>query len=502
MPNIINIPTPLRPFTDKKEAVEVSGATVGELLVDLTTRYEGLRKHLYADNGRLRNFVNVYLNDEDIRYLQREATPVKAGDTLSIVPSVAGGAPASAEASAGKPTTAAPPVTAKRDVSGDLSQEEIKRYSRHLIMPEVGMDGQRRLKQGSVLCIGAGGLGSPAAMYLAAAGVGRIGIVDFDVVDYSNLQRQLLHGTPDVGRSKLASAKDKLNALNPHVQVDTYETSLSSQNALELFAPYDVILDGTDNFPTRYLVNDACVISGKPNAYGSIFRFEGQASVFATKDGPCYRCLYPEPPPPGLVPSCAEGGVLGVLPGIIGVIQATESIKVITGIGEPLIGRFLIYDALKMKFRELKLRKDPECPVCGTNPTVTKLIDYDQFCGIAPASHVAEHSGGSVNEWEITPVELKKRLDAGETPFILDVREPNEYQINRIAGSTLIPLGELPRRYQELPRDREIVTQCKMGGRSAKAMDFLKSVGFTRVKNLRGGILEWIDKVDPSQAKY
>jgi adenylyltransferase/sulfurtransferase len=492
MPNTINIPTPLRPFTDKKEAVEVSGATVGELLTDLTTRYEGLRKHLYADNGRLRNFVNVYLNDEDIRYLQREDTPVKAGDTLSIVPSVAGGAP----------TTATPPKAGTPAASEDLSPEEIKRYSRHLIMPEVGIDGQRKLKQSSVLCIGAGGLGSPAAMYLAAAGVGRIGIVDFDVVDFSNLQRQLLHGTPDVGRSKLASAKDRIVALNPHVQVDTYETSLSSQNALELFGPYDVLLDGTDNFPTRYLVNDACVISGKPNAYGSIFRFEGQASVFATKEGPCYRCLYPEPPPPGLVPSCAEGGVLGVLPGIVGVIQATEAIKLMIGIGEPLIGRFLIYDALKMRFRELRLKKDPECPVCGENPTVTKLIDYDQFCGVAPAAHATENAGGTVNDWEITPVELKKKLDAGETPFVLDVREPNEYQINRIPGSTLIPLGELPGRYQELPRDREIVAQCKMGGRSAKAMDFLKTVGFTNVKNLKGGILEWIDKVDPSQPKY
>jgi molybdopterin/thiamine biosynthesis adenylyltransferase/rhodanese-related sulfurtransferase len=383
-----------------------------------------------------------------------------------------------------------------------LSAEEIKRYSRHLIMPEMGMDGQRKLKASSVLCIGAGGLGSPAAMYLAAAGLGRLGIVDFDVVDYSNLQRQLLHGTSDVGRTKLASAKDRILDLNPHVQVDSYETALSSENALELFAPYDVILDGTDNFPTRYLVNDACVISGKPNAYGSIFRFEGQASVFATKDGPCYRCLYPEPPPPGLVPSCAEGGVLGVLPGIIGVIQATEAIKVMLGIGEPLIGRFLIYDALKMRFRELKLRKDPECPVCGTNPTVTKLIDYEQFCGMRPDPPPAHTTGATVNNWEITPVELKQKLDAGETPFILDVREPNEYQINKIAGSTLIPLGDLPRRYQELPRDRDIVAQCKMGGRSAKAMEFLQSVGFTRVKNLRGGILEWIDKVDPSQPKY
>jgi len=389
-----------------------------------------------------------------------------------------------------------PPATAT-----ELSAEEIKRYSRHLIMPEVGIDGQRKLKESSVLCIGAGGLGSPAAMYLAAAGVGRIGVVDFDVVDFSNLQRQLLHGTSDVGRSKLESARSRIKDLNPNVQVDGYETALSSENALGLFAPYDVILDGTDNFPTRYLVNDACVLSGKPNAYGSIFRFEGQASVFATKDGPCYRCLYPEPPPPGLVPSCAEGGVLGVLPGIIGVIQATETIKLMLGIGEPLIGRFLIYDALKMRFRELKLRKDPDCPVCGTHPTVTKLIDYEQFCGIVPEPQVAASATGE-SEWETTSTRLKQRLDAGEPLFILDVREPNEYQINRIPGSTLIPLGELPRRYQELPRDREIIMQCKSGARSQRGLEFLRSVGFTRLKNLKGGILDWIDKVDPSQPKY
>ncbi len=484
MPNTIHIPTPLRPFTEKQESVEVTGATVGELLADLTKKYEGLRKHLYADDGRLRNFVNVYLNDEDIRYLQKEKTPVKPGDSLSIVPSVAGGAP-----------TAAPPQT-------ELSADEIKRYSRHLIMPEVGVDGQKKLKAGSVLCIGAGGLGSPAAMYLAAAGVGRLGMVDFDVVDFSNLQRQLLHGTSSVGRSKLDSAKDRLHDLNPHVEIDTYETTVTSDNALDLFKPYDVILDGTDNFPTRYLVNDACVLTGKPNAYGSIFRFEGQASVFGTKEGPCYRCLYPEPPPPGLVPSCAEGGVLGVLPGIIGVIQATEAIKLILGVGEPLIGRFLIYDALKMRFRELKLRKDPDCPVCGTHPTVTKLIDYEQFCGIRPEPAAAQPTGAAVNEWETTSVDLKKRIDAGDDVFILDVREPNEYQICKIPGSVLIPLGELPRRYAELPKDKDIVAHCKMGGRSAKAMEFLQTVGFKRVKNLKGGILDWIDKVDPSQPKY
>jgi adenylyltransferase/sulfurtransferase len=497
MPNTIHIPTPLRPLTDKHEAVEVSGATVGELLADLTRKYQGLRKHLYADDGRLRNFVNVYLNDEDIRYLQKENTPVKPGDSLSIVPSVAGGAPTSAEAQVG--TATEPHVRDASDVQ--LNPDEIKRYSRHLIMPEVGIDGQKKLKAGSVLCIGAGGLGSPAAMYLAAAGVGRIGMVDFDVVDFSNLQRQLLHGTSSVGRSKLDSAKDRLRDLNPHVEIDTFETTLSSDNALDLFKPYDVILDGTDNFPTRYLVNDACVLTGTPNAYGSIFRFEGQASVFAAKDGPCYRCLYPEPPPPGLVPSCAEGGVLGVLPGIIGVIQATEAIKLILGVGEPLIGRFLIYDALKMRFRELKLRKDPDCPVCGTHPTVTKLIDYEQFCGIRPEPAAAQ-AGAAANPWETTSIDLKKRIDAGDDVFILDVREPNEYQICRIPGSVLIPLGELPRRYAELPKDKDIVAHCKMGGRSAKATDYLQSVGFKRVKNLKGGILDWIDKVDPSQPKY
>ena len=396
------------------------------------------------------------------------------------------------------------------DALPQLNNEEIKRYSRHLIMPEMGVDGQRRLKGGSVLCVGAGGLGSPAAMYLAAAGVGRIGVVDFDVVDYSNLQRQIIHGTSDVGRSKLASAKDRLVDINPHIQVDTYETALSSENALELFGPYDIILDGTDNFPTRYLTNDACVLLGKPNAYGSIFRFEGQASVFAAKDGPCYRCLYPEPPPPGLVPSCAEGGVLGVLPGVIGVIQATEAIKLLTGIGEPLIGRFLIYDALRMRFRELKLRKDPDCPVCGTHPTVTKLIDYEEFCGLRPsveaeaeaAAAVASASAGGSSATEISAVELKQRLDRGDALVIVDVREPNEFQINRIPGSQLIPLGEIPRRYAELDTDDEIVVHCKMGGRSAKAADYLRSVGFKRVLNLKGGILDWVDKVDPSQPKY
>jgi adenylyltransferase/sulfurtransferase len=484
----ILIPTPLRPYTDKLDAVDASGATVGELLADLTRKHSGLKNHLYNEQGKLRSFVNVYVNDEDIRYLQKEQTPVSAGDTVSIIPSVAGGV-----------DVATIPAAAPAPGLRDLTNDEVKRYSRHLILPEVGVEGQRKLKAAKVLCIGAGGLGSPVAMYLAAAGVGTLGMVDFDVVDFSNLQRQILHGTPDVGRSKLASAKDRLQALNPNVQIETYETAISSENALTLFEPYDVIVDGTDNFPTRYLVNDACVLTGTPNAYGSIFRFEGQASVFATKEGPCYRCLYPEPPPPGLVPSCAEGGVLGVLPGIIGVIQATETIKLILGVGEPLIGRFLIFDALRMKFRELRLRKDPDCPVCGTHPTVTQLIDYQQFCGI-PAAAPEPATVNSATE--ITSVELKQRLDRGDTLKIVDVREPNEYQINRIPGAELIPLGDVPKRVNELNPDDEIVLHCKSGVRSAKAADFLRSVGFKRVLNLKGGILDWVDKVDPSQPKY
>jgi molybdopterin/thiamine biosynthesis adenylyltransferase/rhodanese-related sulfurtransferase/molybdopterin converting factor small subunit len=480
MPVAINIPTPLRPFTDKLDVVHATGATVGEVLHDLTTRYAGLRQHLYAPDGRLRSFVNVYVGDEDIRYLQKDQTPVADGQTVSIT-SVAGGA-----------GVAAPALPA-------LDGEEIKRYSRHLILSEVGMEGQQKLKAARVLCIGAGGLGSPVAMYLAAAGVGTIGIVDFDTVDLSNLQRQILHGTSDVGRSKLASARETLHHLNPHVNVITHEVALSSANALDLFRGYDVIVDGTDNFPTRYLVNDACVLLGIPNAYGSIFRFEGQASVFATKDGPCYRCLYPEPPPPGLVPSCAEAGVLGILPGLIGTIQATETVKLILGMGQTLAGRFLIYDAMKMRFRELTLRKDPDCPVCGTHPTVTALIDYDQFCGIVPAPAVPAATSSAT---DITPLELKALMDAGSAPFVLDVREPTEYQINRIPGSVLIPLGDLPARVGELDPNAAIVAQCKSGVRSGKAAAFLRQQGFTNVRNLTGGILAWVDQVDPSQPKY
>jgi molybdopterin/thiamine biosynthesis adenylyltransferase/rhodanese-related sulfurtransferase len=377
-----------------------------------------------------------------------------------------------------------------------LNNDEILRYSRHLIMPEVGMEGQLKLKQAKVLCIGAGGLGSPLALYLAAAGVGTLAIVDFDVVDFTNLQRQIIHGTSDVGRKKLDSAADTLSEINPTIEIRKFDTRLSSSNALELFREFDIVADGTDNFPTRYLVNDACVLTGKPNVYGSIFRFEGQASVFATKEGPCYRCLYPEPPPPGLVPSCAEGGVLGILPGLVGVIQATETIKLILGSGEPLIGRLLLVDALAMRFRELKLRKNPDCPACGTHPTLTELIDYNQFCGIR-----GEEETAPITKRDMTVEELKQRLDKGDELFVLDVREPHEYQICNIGGY-LIPLNDLPKRVSELDSSREIVVHCKMGGRSAKAVDFLRQSGFSRVHNLAGGIAAWADRVDPKVPKY
>jgi sulfur-carrier protein adenylyltransferase/sulfurtransferase len=378
-----------------------------------------------------------------------------------------------------------------------LSNEEIRRYSRHLILPEFGMEAQRKLKQGSVLLIGAGGLGSPLALYLAAAGVGRIGIVDFDVVDESNLQRQIAHGTSTLGVKKAESAKSRVNDLNPNVDVTTYEVQITSDNALDLIRPYDVVIDGTDNFPTRYLTNDASVMLGKPNVYGSIFRFEGQATVFApTLGGPCYRCLYPEPPPPGLVPSCAEGGVLGVLPGVIGTIQATEAIKLITGIGEPLIGRLMLYDALAMRFRELKLRRNPECPVCGEHPTVTELIDYDQFCGITPEVQQSDAS------YEITPIEVASWLGREDRPFLLDVREANEWEIGRIDGAVRISVNELAEHMNELNPAVEMVVYCRSGVRSGRAVDMLKQAGFRRVKNMVGGILRWSDDVDPTIPKY
>jgi sulfur-carrier protein adenylyltransferase/sulfurtransferase len=377
----------------------------------------------------------------------------------------------------------------------ELTTDEIRRYSRHLLLPEVGIEGQQRLKAARVLCVGAGGLGSPVAMYLAAAGVGTLGLVDFDTVDFSNLQRQILHTTHDVGRPKLESAAHTLHALNPEVAIETHEVMLSSANAMAILCRYDYVVDGTDNFPTRYLINDACVLLRKPNIYGSVFRFEGQASVFAMPDGPCYRCLYPEPPPPGLVPSCAEGGVFGVLPGFIGTIQATETIKLIIGAGKPLVGRLLIFDALAMRLREVRLRKDPECPVCGTHPTIAALIDYEQFCGM-------RHEPVTPGEHDITPAEFQAWQERAEPPFLLDVREPQEYAINRIPGAVLIPMADLPRRVGDLDADRPIVVYCRVGERSERAAEFLRGVGFRDVRNLTGGIRRWIDEVDPSQPKY
>jgi molybdopterin/thiamine biosynthesis adenylyltransferase/rhodanese-related sulfurtransferase len=419
------------------------------------------------------------LNDEDIGYLSKENTPMKSTGTVSIIPSIAGG------------------VDAEVESGVQLSNEELLRYSRHLIIPEVGTAGQKKLKAAKVLVIGAGGLGSPVGMYLAAAGVGTIGIVDFDVVDATNLQRQILHSTGDIGKLKLDSARETLAGINPHIAIETYEERLTSKNALNIFADYDVIVDGTDNFPTRYLVNDACVLLAKPNVYGSILRFDGQVSVFDARRGPCYRCLYPTPPPPGLVPSCAEGGVLGVLPGIIGTLQALETIKLILSEGEPLIGRLVLFDALKFTFRELKLKKDPNCPVCGEKRTIHELIDYEQFCGVKPPT-----TEETIDEQtEITVEQLKKRLDRGDDIFILDVREPHEYEIANI-GAQLIPLGELPKRFREIDSSKEIIVQCKSGQRSARAADFLRKNGFQRVKNLVGGIDAWSERIDPGVPHY
>ncbi len=488
MPITIMIPTALRQFTGGSGRIEVQAGTIGEALDQLTTRHAELRRHLYNDNNALRSFVNVYVNDEDIRHQSGTGTSVKEGDQVMIVPSIAGGVVAQ--------------EVAQEEVAEklpELSNDEIARYSRHLIMPEVGLQGQRRLKAASVLMIGTGGLGAPLGMYLAAAGVGRLGLVDFDVVEASNLQRQIIHGTKDVGRRKIESARDRLSDINPHVEIETHETRLTSQNALTLFRNYDVIVDGTDNFPTRYLVNDACVLLNKPNVYGSIFRFEGQASVFWAERGACYRCLYPEPPPPGLVPSCAEGGVLGVLPGIVGAIQANEAIKIILGADDILTNRLLLFDAWQMKFRELKLQKDPTCPVCGESPSVKELIDYEEFCGLRakPQEEKADRLE------EITAGELKHRIDIGDDIQIVDVREPNEYEIARIPGTTLIPLAHVTNRMQEIDPSKETIVHCKAGVRSAKAIAAMKRAGFPgRLINLKGGITAWSDEVDARVPKY
>jgi sulfur-carrier protein adenylyltransferase/sulfurtransferase len=468
----IRLPTALRAFADKQETVTVEAKTVGEALDGLFAKHDRLKAQLLDQNGRIRSFVNVYINEDDSRDKQGMNTPVKDGDTILIVPAIAGGSTAAPEA---------------------LSKAELARYHRHLILPEVGPEGQKKLKNSAVLCVGAGGLGSPLALYLAAAGVGRLGLVDFDAVDESNLQRQILHDTPSVGTPKLESAKKRLLALNPHIRVETYETKLTSANAVELFEKYDVIADGTDNFPARYLVNDACVLTGKPNAYGSIFRFEGQLSVFGAKDGPCYRCLYPEPPPPGLVPSCAEGGVLGVLPGVIGTMQAVETIKLLLGIGKPLSGRLMLYDALEQSWRTLKVKKNPDCPVCGKNPTIKAPIDYEAFCGLKekPVSAIPE----------MTVEELKAKLDKKEKFQFIDVREPHEVEVAKIPGAKLIPLGELPNRVGELDKAVPVVVHCRSGGRSARAVGFLRQQGFDAT-NVAGGILAWSERIDPSVPQY
>lgn len=504
----IVIPTPLRQFAGGNSEIEVQASTAGDALQALAARHEDLRRHLYSEHDKLRNFINVYVGDEDIRHLDGPATVLKDGETIMIVPSIAGG-------SFGAGTLLSPTVDASSAVNADeglfaggtgdgdrsvptpLSNDEIARYSRHLILPEVGLEGQRKLKNARVLTIGTGGLGSPLGLYLAAAGVGTIGIVDFDVVDESNLQRQIIHGTKDVGRPKIESARDRLLDINPNTKVEAFEMRLTSENAIELFKEFDVIVDGTDNFPTRYLVNDASVLSGKPNVYGSIFRFEGQASVFWAEKGACYRCLYPEPPPPGLVPSCAEGGVLGVLPGIVGTIQANEVIKVILGAEGILLDRLLLFDAWKMTFRQLKLRKDPNCPLCGENPSIKELVDYEEFCGLkapaAPTPEIEEITATELNNWFQEQVDFQ----------LIDVREPHEFEIARIPTARLIPLGEVVKRIGEIPEGKVTVVQCKGGVRSAKAIGYLKAAGFEgRLVNLKGGIGAWSDEVDRSVPKY
>jgi len=493
MPVKIVIPTPMQRYAGNQEEIEATGGTVDAALANLAQQYPDLRKHLFSDEGKLRNYVNVYVNDEDSRYLQGGETALNDGDTLTIVPSIAGGLDAVGHGGAPSFKLSTNPE------SMTFSNDEILRYSRHLIMPEVTLEGQKRLKAAKVLCVGTGGLGAPLTMYLAAAGVGTLGLVDFDTVDVTNLQRQIVHRESTIGKPKIDSAEQSLREINPHIKIVKHEVMLTSANALDIIKDYDIVADGTDNFQTRYLVNDACVLLNKPNAYGSIFRFEGLASVFYAVDGPCYRCLYPEPPPPGLVLSCAEGGVLGVLPGIIGVIQAIETVKLILSEGQPLIGRLLTFNALKMQFRELRVRKNPDCPMCGPNATIKELIDYDEFCGIGRGN---EEGGDVEDSEEITAKELKAKMDRGDKFTLIDVREPHEYAIAQIPGSKLIPLATVAERAHELDTADDIVLHCKMGGRSAKALNVLKGLGFKKLKNLVGGITAWSDDVDPSVPKY
>jgi sulfur-carrier protein adenylyltransferase/sulfurtransferase len=499
----IKIPSPLRAYTQGQATVSVSGATVGEALHDLVTQHTELRQHLYEGNT-LRNFVKVFLADEDVRFLDGVNTLIDDKSELRIVPSIAGGA-------------YAPLVEAQ----GSLTNEEVRRYSRHVTLPDVGIEGQKRLKAASVLLIGTGGLGSPLALYLAAAGIGRIGLVDYDVVDETNLQRQVIHGQASVGRLKVESAEARMKDINPYLRVDTYNVPLTSENAVALLTPYDVIIDGTDNFPTRYLVNDACVKLGKPNVYGSIFRFEGQVSVFYAKEGPCYRCMFPTPPPPGLVPSCAEGGVLGILPGTIGTLQATEAIKLILGIGTPLIGKMLLYDALDMSFSTVKVRKSHDCPVCSGAASDVQLIDYEQFCGM-PAYENSDFKPTLVEittvSTEMTVQQLKARYDSAQPLIVVDVREPHEWEISVLPNTLRIPKGQIEaakndviagrKRREEtilaqIPNEGEVIVHCRSGKRSADSIAFLREAGYTNpLINLTGGILAWADEIDTSMAKY
>ena len=471
---ILRIPAPLQPLAQGTAELRTNAGTVGDALAELVRQFPALKRHLYDDAGNLRGFVNVYLNEEDARYVGGDAAAVQADDVITIVPSVAGGSDA------------------------ELSVAELGRYSRHIALAEVGVDGQKRLKAGKVLIVGAGGLGSPAGLYLAAAGVGTIGIIDYDRVDVTNLQRQVLYRSDHVGLPKAEIAADELRRLNPHVEIRPYVEPLTRENALDILRDYDVVVDGTDNFPTRYLVNDSCVLLGKPYVYGSILRFDGQVSVFDAKAGPCYRCLFREPPPPGLVPNCAEGGVLGVLPGIIGSLQALEAIKLLLGQPDTLTGRLLLFDALRVRWHEMKLRKNPACPVCGDNPTITGLIDYEEFCGVTPINQDEDAIP------EITAAELQQRLQNGDPLTLIDVREPFEWDIANLKhhGARLIPLGSFAQAARELDPAEEIVVYCRSGGRSASAVDFLKQSGFPRVLNLRGGIAAWSREVDPAVPVY
>ena len=470
MASKLRIPSPLRRFTNGESSIDVNGDNVREVLEELFSAHPDIKDHLVEDNGSLRNFVNIFIEGEDIRQKGGMDAEVSDGSDVRIIPSIAGG-------------------------SVNLSPKEFIRYSRHLSLPEVGINGQKKIKSSKVLIIGAGGLGSPVSLYLAAAGVGTIGMVDFDVVDESNLQRQVIFGMEQIGKSKLKSAEERLKSLNPYTKFNLHEVALSSENALDIIKDYDIVVDGTDNFPTRYLVNDACVILGKPNVYGSIYRFDGQVSVFNHENGPCYRCLYPSPPPPNLVPSCAEGGVLGVLPGIIGTMQANEALKLILDIGKPMVGRFLLFDALSFEFSELKIARDDNCVVCGKTPSVTKLIDYKQFCGVESLSHKIDYE-------EIDVKELEKHLINGSSPIIIDVREEFELEISKLDEAIHIPMNELPKRLDELNAETDYVIMCRTGVRSAQICEFLSNQNFRSVTNLTGGINEWAKRVDTSLAVY